>query len=136
MRLGRGAVARAALSAALALGVVVTATAGAADGVIGCGSVMTEDTVLTRDLRGCESGLIIAAAGETLDLNGHSISGAGVGAGVSVSDIADQATIKNGSVSGLGGGIGASGSGFDFPSFRLESMRVVGNGTGVEPGTP
>ena len=73
MGLRRGAVTWATLSAALVLGVVLTATAGAADGVIGCGSVITEDTVLTRDLRGCESGLIIAAPGVTLDLNGHSI---------------------------------------------------------------
>jgi hypothetical protein len=108
------------------------ATASVAQGAVACGQVITEDTTLTTDLVACTGdGLIIGAPNVTLDLNGHSIRGAGVGTGVLMSDIADHATIKNGEVSGFDNGIFALSTNPAFPSIRLESMRVIGNVTGV-----
>ena len=43
-----------------------------------CGAVLTEDTVLDRDLVGCgEDGLVIGADGITVDLDGHTVTGLG-----------------------------------------------------------
>ena len=45
---------------------------------IHCGMRITEDTVLNRDLRNCpDDGIVFAADGVTLDLNGHTIEGDG-----------------------------------------------------------
>src|SRR5919199_1083590 len=49
------------------------------DGVVSCGSIITKDTTLTRDLDCPDNGLIIAAPGVTLDLNGYTISSSGAG---------------------------------------------------------
>src|SRR6476646_8090617 len=86
---------------------------------VSCGQVLTEDTTLTRDLVGCVGdGLIIGAPGVTLNLNGHSLGGMGVGAGVFVSGSAEQAIITNGSVIGFDQGIRAWAG---IPTFRLTS---------------
>ena len=43
-----------------------------------CGSVVTRDVRLSRDLRGCTgNGLVVGADGVDIDLNGHLISGTG-----------------------------------------------------------
>lgn len=80
-----------------------------------CGTVITEDTVLTADIGPCGDtvtdpghipgghGLVITADGVTLDLNGHTIFGLGgsevlhQAAGVKV-DGASNVTVKNGTV--------------------------------------
>lgn len=52
---------------------------------VGCGSVITTDTTLDSDVGPCVGdGLVVAADGVTLDLGGHTVSGAGTGAGVRV----------------------------------------------------
>lgn len=53
-------------------------TVGAQPAAAGCGSVITEDTRLTRNLKDCTNGLELAGTGITLDLDGHTISGIGV----------------------------------------------------------
>jgi parallel beta-helix repeat protein len=77
---------------ALALGVGGVAAPGVAFADhLSCGDVLTEDTVLDADLQNCPGdGLILAANGITLDLNGFTIDGdetsgaLGGGAGVRV----------------------------------------------------
>jgi parallel beta-helix repeat protein len=75
----RGAMAgRSAIVTALVLaGLVSTGDARAASGVA-CGSRITENTVLTKDLHCRKDGLKIGAHGITLDLNGHDIIGRGL----------------------------------------------------------
>jgi parallel beta-helix repeat protein len=122
----RGAVVGAALSAALVLGVVLTATAGAADGVIECGSVITEDTVLTHDLLDCENGLIIGASDVTLDLGDHQIVGRGEGVGVLLQEGTSPAVVKNGAIRSFGAGVRwLSGS----PT--LSRLELASNGVGI-----
>jgi parallel beta-helix repeat protein len=51
-------------------------------GQVACGTVLTSDTVLERDLTDCPGdGLLIGADDITLDLNGHSITGLGASDG-------------------------------------------------------
>ena len=69
----RGLVA-AAITLALSVG---AADAGAA---LTCGQTMTKDRKLKADLKNCPGdGLLIGAAGVTIDLNGHTIGGVGAG---------------------------------------------------------
>ena len=90
----------AAASAATALAWGLTATGAAADGAIGCGSAITEDTVLTQDLLDCEDGLTIAAPDVTLDLGGHQIGGPRRRlAGCAIE--AQTAVVRNGSITEL-----------------------------------
>jgi parallel beta-helix repeat protein len=52
---------------------------------VGCGSLITTDTTLDSDVGPCVGdGLVVATDGVTLDLGGHTVSGAGTGAGVRV----------------------------------------------------
>ena len=52
---------------------------------VGCGSLITTDTTLDSDVGPCAGdGLIVAADDVALDLGGHTVSGAGTGAGVRV----------------------------------------------------
>jgi parallel beta-helix repeat protein len=98
------------LSAA-ACGALILAGAPAAyaAGMAQCGDVLTADTMLTEDLAcGAGDGLILGAPGITLDLAGHSITGAGIGVsagGVRVPPGIDGTTIRGGSVSGFTEGV-------------------------------
>ena len=49
------------------------------DGMVSCGSVITQDTTLTRDLNCPGNGLVVAASGVTVDLNGYTISSSEAG---------------------------------------------------------
>ncbi len=72
-----------------------------------CGITVTKDTTLFTDLIGCEGdGIIIAAEGVTLNLNGHSIIGQRKErtAGIRVQGV-NNVTIKNGTVSSFERGI-------------------------------
>ncbi|PZF81772.1 right-handed parallel beta-helix repeat-containing protein [Jiangella anatolica] len=78
---------------------------------VSCGQTITQSTLVTNDLTGCQGdGLIIGAAGITLDLGGHLLEGSGLGAGVRNSGF-DSVAIVNGSVTDfdfgvqLGGGV-------------------------------
>lgn len=103
-----------------------------------CGLTVTEDITLSADLLGCEGdGLIVAADGVTIDLNGHSIVGyrkertAGIRA-IGVSDL----TIKNGTVAAFERGIylynaeGVSISEVEVNANRYEGLLAY-QGTGV-----
>lgn len=78
---------------------------------LACGASISEDTVLGADLKGCAGdGLVIAADGIALDLDGHTISGDGVAgadrvdAGVRVSGH-HHVAIKHGSLTGFDSGV-------------------------------
>jgi parallel beta-helix repeat protein len=63
-----------------------------------CGAYVTHDVTLQHDIHGCvDGGIIVAASGVTVDLNGHTINGLGEGDGIAASGVSGV-TIKNGSV--------------------------------------
>jgi parallel beta-helix repeat protein len=119
-----------------------------------CGSVVTEDTTLTHDLTGCPgTGLIVAGPDITLDLGGHTVSGAGNGFGIQVR--AGGVTVQNGTVTAFGSGVDGEGDFRPGPGdvtirdltitesaaagivlinvdgWRIEHDVVFGNGTGI-----
>jgi parallel beta-helix repeat protein len=106
------------------VGCVLAGAANAETGDLACGALVTEDTVLTHDLLGCDEGVTIAAPNVLLDLGGHSIAGRGTGTGVRVD--AEGATVRNGSVSGFGIGLAGSSAGL-----TLDGSAIHHNGTGL-----
>lgn len=72
---------------------------------VSCGQTITQSTLVQNDLTGCGGdGLIIGAAGITLDLGGHLLEGSGQGAGVRNSGF-DSVAIVNGSVTDFDYGV-------------------------------
>jgi hypothetical protein len=65
---------------------------------VACGAVLTSDTVLERDLTDCPGdGLVIGAAGITVDLNGHTVDGTRADDSVGIrNERHDRVTIANG----------------------------------------
>ncbi|MBI2448767.1 right-handed parallel beta-helix repeat-containing protein, partial [Candidatus Pacearchaeota archaeon] len=73
---------------------------------IGCGSTFTQDTILTSDVTCNGTALIIGGDNITLDCNGHSITGDGIGNDFGIRNIGYSfVTIKNCNVSNFGWGI-------------------------------
>jgi large repetitive protein len=80
---------------------LVAPGAGAGPGVpVACGQTITTSTVLGNDLRDCPGiGIVIGASGVTLDLNGHTVDGDGVGDFEGIQAIGiDRVTVRNGTV--------------------------------------
>ena len=99
---------------------------------IPCGSTITSSVTLTQDMRCDGNALIIGADDVTLDLGGHTLSGSGSGAGITLSGAGkplDGAVVENGTVSGFSDGllIGAS-TGADDP--QLSHLVFTGDGDG------
>lgn len=70
-----------------------------------CGQIITQSTLLTNDLLDClGDGLIIGAHGITLDLNGRTIDGTGLGIGVR-NDGFDNVVITNGAIASFDYGV-------------------------------
>jgi parallel beta-helix repeat protein len=70
-----------------------------------CGAVLVASTTLDGDLLGClGDGLIVGADGITIDLSGHEVVGAGLGAGIRNNGF-DGVTIRNGAVRGFLSGV-------------------------------
>jgi nitrous oxidase accessory protein NosD len=115
---------------AVVCAVAVLAAAGGADArraAVACGDTITADLTLTSDLTGCPGdGLIVAADGVRLDLNGHVVSGSGAGTGITVS--AADVSVANGSVRGFGTGVRSIGSG---GGTRLADLGATANGVGI-----
>jgi hypothetical protein len=124
------------LSAALGLG-ALSGAAGADDG-IQCGSVITEDTVLTHDLVGCENGLVIGVPNVTLDLGGHVIVGRGADTGVGVTFVEQQtagSVVKNGAIRSFKRGVSFSTSAkISNLEISLSDIGVLGNFLGDPSG--
>ena len=85
------------VGAAAAACVVVLAPGAQADQII-CGQVITTSTTITNSLAGCAGdGLVIGASGITVDLNGQTIQGTGLGVGIRNNGHGDV-TIRNGAL--------------------------------------
>lgn len=70
-----------------------------------CGQVVTHSILVNNDLYDCLwDGLVVAADGITIDLNGHTIDGTGQAAGIR-NDGYDSVSIKNGTVVQFGHGV-------------------------------
>jgi hypothetical protein len=84
---------------------------------LGCGATVTQDVTLTADLLDCPGdGLVVGAAGITVDLNGHTVSGRIISGGdpgqvgIDNSGGHDDVTIRNGTVRDFArGGVHLSG---------------------------
>ena len=90
-----------------------------------CGDTITSSTILSADIGPCAVGLIIGANGITLDCRGHTITGTGVSAGVSLTGISG-ATIKKCKVTGFDHGFDLLNADFN----RLTLNTAFNNGHG------
>jgi parallel beta-helix repeat protein len=94
-----------------------------------CGERVTEDARLDSDLRDCRGvGLVIGAAGVTVDLGGHTIDGTGRSTGVVNGYGGDgrrDVLVRNGTVRGFKVGVRSGGNGFE-----LRRVTVTKNLTG------
>jgi large repetitive protein len=71
----------------------------------GCGQVLTASITLSNDLLACAGdGLVIGAGGITVDLNGHTVQGTGLGVGVRNPGHGDV-TIRNGTIRHFDSGV-------------------------------
>ena len=121
----------------VAVGVTaLSSTAGAANGPLACGDVVTENVTLERSLTGCASGITVGASGITIDLNGHSIAGSGAGEGVGIEAAGQTSvTIKNGTVRNFQTGVrllGSSSSTIENLVVRSTQDGIVVSGEGNE----
>jgi hypothetical protein len=106
---------------------------------VGCGDVITEDTTLSGDLVNCQDGIIVGADNVTLNLGGHTIGGAGVGATPFVFHAGvtntghDNVRIVNGTVRQFDTGVRLGLPATPGPSANvLSGLTLTGNGDGVE----
>lgn len=75
---------------------VWTVGAPPAPGAVSCGQLVTASIRVTNDLTDCAgNGLVVGANGITIDLDGHTLDGTGLGAGV-VNDGFDGVTVTDG----------------------------------------
>jgi parallel beta-helix repeat protein len=82
-----------------------TITSAPVAATVGCGEILVQSTLVLNDLIDCGGhGLIVGANGITIDLNGHSIDGVGLDAGI-LNNGYDSVTITNGSISEFDYGI-------------------------------
>ena len=112
---------------------IVIGGAASADGPV-CGETVTESVVLTADLTCSGDGLRVEGENITIDLNGHTISGSGVGNGMRMNPAtALSTTVMNGKIRGFGRGVSFA-FGFFGPAaefLTLTHLNVSSNGTGV-----
>lgn len=88
------------------LGCLVAIGAGREARAVGCGDVITQDTVLDADVVCTGDGLVIGAHGITLDLNGHILEGDYDSGDLAIrNDGFDDVTIQNGTIADWGSGV-------------------------------
>jgi len=144
---------KAAPAAALALLVLTTGLAGAAEAaVVACGTVLTRTTKLTADVGPCPGkGIIIGVSNITLDLNGHTVAGnprargSGLDQGGVVLRRVRGVTLTNGTVRGFDAGVVIDGGGdntvtkvkaVDNVNYRVVTGRNALPPAGSGPGLP
>jgi parallel beta-helix repeat protein len=95
-----------------------------AQGGLYCGAYVTQNVTLQHDLYGCVAdGIMVGRSGVTIDLNGHTITGLGEGAGITAMGVTGV-TIRNGSVANFERGLhftGVTRSLVHDTRFRLNS---------------
>ncbi|MGW4424358.1 right-handed parallel beta-helix repeat-containing protein [Streptosporangium sp. NPDC004631] len=104
---------------------LTTALPAAADTTVNCGDTLTADVTLTSDLT-CSSygSLTVDADNVTVDLAGHTLTGAGI-------DIDGHVglTVKNGTITGISNGLYATGgASVTFSGVRLVGAKVLARG--------
>lgn len=128
-RLDTGAATAVVLVAGLLVAVMLTSPA-TAKGDVSCGDVLTEDTVLERNVGPCpDGGLVIGADDITLDLNGRRVFGTeepGDGPGVLIDD-RTGVTVTNGKVSLFDAGVAIMGGSRNTVS-GIQAVNNVGSG--------
>src|SRR5438093_11060816 len=72
-----------------------------------CGTTIVENLKLDQDLTCASNGLIVGADGIKLNLDGHTITGSGIGVGISVTGRTDV-SISGGTVKNLEPGVRGS----------------------------
>ncbi len=121
---------RASLAAlvALVLIVVVAPEATGKGGTpISCGMTAMTNAVLLQDLTCGGDGVVVGAAGITIDLNGHTIRGDDdADVGVDASGGFANVTVKNGVLRNFGRGVDAFGD-----HFAVSDVVATGNGVGL-----
>ena len=106
------------------------ASAASGDESLTCGSLVTRDVRLTRDLVGCTgNGLMVGADGVDIDLNGHLISGTGPFVSLSGIDIDayQNVRIRDGRISDFSRGV----LGYGADGGRVEQVKVTRTLEGV-----
>ncbi len=99
-----------------------------------CGQTVTESIVLTADLKCSGTGLRVEGQNITIDLNGHTISGSGVGVGIAAPPaLAPSTTILNGRIRHFGVGVTFNFGIYDF--LVLRHLTITQNGWGIEINT-
>jgi hypothetical protein len=118
------------LTVVVAIGLVAAVWAGgaSADG-LSCGATISSNVTLQKDMVCWRDGLVIEARPDqrgpiVLNLNGHTIRGAGAGTGVFIDA---PATVRNGTISGFGTGVFVNG----WSGILLSYLVVTHNGVGV-----
>jgi hypothetical protein len=98
---------------------------------VACGAKITASTTLANDLSCSNDALEIAAGGVVLNLNGHTIDGAGF-TGVQVDDGRSGVTIENGTLRGFNQGVEIKGDNGKAVNLRITAgaLGVVLVGTG------
>ena len=109
-------------------GTLLPAPPAAAAAPLACGTVITRDLRLTADLTDCAgSALVIGAAGVTIDLAGHTLSGTGKGAGIDNTAGHDRLRVIDGSIRGFLFGVEV----FEADGVRLDRLALTGNADGL-----
>jgi parallel beta-helix repeat protein len=105
----------------------LTSARGASAADVACGQVVSQSIVLSADLQCNGPGLLITSPDISIDLNGHTISGAGTGEGISVRSTG--ATVKNGTIRGFTHGVRANS--LPVADLSLQHLILSSNGGGV-----
>jgi hypothetical protein len=115
----------------LALAAALLPATAAQASPISCGSTITSDVVLSKNLNCTGDGLIVGANNLTIDLNGKRINGAGVGTGIQVSPSLPasglQLTVQNGTLRDFATAIDVENDGL----LTLSNLTVAGNTLGL-----
>ena len=121
---------RASLAAVVALVLVVVVApeaTGKGGTPISCGMTAMTNAVLLQDLTCAGDGIVVGAAGITIDLNGHTIRGDDdADSGVDASGGFANVTVKNGVLRNFGRAVDAIGD-----HFSVSTVVATGNGVGL-----
>ena len=92
-----------------------------------CGTTVIDHVTLSQDLVCSGDGLIVAASGIRIDLNGFTIQGSGSGTGVAVTG-QTEVTIAGGVIRGFATGLRVN----DSTDLVIKQIEFVSNGEGID----
>jgi Periplasmic copper-binding protein (NosD) len=119
----------AATAAAAALAVFAGPSAGSSSmPITTCAQAVKTDAVLTQDLDCAGTGVVVGASGITIDLNGHTLKGAGGAWGIFDISGYDDVTVKDGAVRSFATGVYAVNA---ADRVKVSNVDASGNTNGV-----